>query len=214
MSYDQVLLPSGVAATPAAVDAYLIGQQGRPETEAVAAIAAELNRRNAELPEADAFLADGPVGGAQTGAALYVSSDYDAIGHLRALLFELATPREYALYDPQLAWVIDPAGAVPVTVTHGGAGEFPYLTRALVDLWVPELTDPNPYLIVEREPQVYIQTFRDGSGHYTLEYRDGSADKHFGTRLPDAGQVADLVWNWTTGDHSRLDALDWERVQF
>src|SRR5690606_8498143 len=53
VSYDHMLLPSGVAATPAEVDAYFVTQEGRAETPAVAAMAAELNDRNAELPEAD-----------------------------------------------------------------------------------------------------------------------------------------------------------------
>ncbi|MGV9674668.1 hypothetical protein ACWDSJ_05265 [Nocardia sp. NPDC003482] len=213
MSYDQVLLPSGVATTLEEVDAYLTGQQGRPEAELVAAIAAELNRRNAALPDRDAFLADPPAGGAETGAALYVSSEYDAIGHLRALLFELATPRDYALYDPQLAWLIDPAGHIPLAVTHGGAGEFPYLTRALLDLWLPALDAPAPYLIAERGPQHYIQTYRDDSGEYTLEYRDGSPDRHFGTHTPDSALVADLVWDWARADRTRFDALAWQPVE-
>ncbi|MBF6173325.1 hypothetical protein [Nocardia blacklockiae] len=213
MSYDHVLLPSGVATTPDEVDAYLTAQRGLPEAAAVAEIAAALNERNAALPEPDGFLTEPPAGGAETGAALYVSSPYDAIGHLRGLLFELATPRSYAVYDPQLTWLLDPAGHIPVTVTHGGAGEFPYLTEPLIHEWIPNLTDPNPYLIVEREPQRYIQTFRDSTGGYTLEYRDGSPDRHFGTRVPDSRHVADLIWDWATGDRTRLDTLDWQPVE-
>ncbi|GAB2700577.1 hypothetical protein [Nocardia thraciensis] len=213
MSYDHVLLPSGAAASPDEVDAYLTAQRGLPEAETVTQIAAELNKRNEQLPEPDSFLANPPVGGAETGAALYVSSPYDAIGHLRGLLFDLATPRGYAVYDPQLTWLIDPAGLVPVIVSHGGAGEFPYLTEVLIHDWIPNLAPPNPYLIVERAPQDYIQTFRDGAGAYTLEYRDGSPERHFGTRLTDAAQVADLIWDWTTGDRTRLDALDWQSVE-
>lgn len=125
VSYDHVLLPSGVASTPAEVDAYLATQQGQPETADIAALAQELNARNDELPESDSFLSVSPLGGAATGAALQVPSPYDAIGFVRELLFRLATPRDYAIYDPQLTWLIDPAGHIPVTVTHGGAGEFP-----------------------------------------------------------------------------------------
>jgi hypothetical protein len=212
VSYDHLLLPSGVATTPAEVDAYLTGQRGRPETEPVAAIAAELNRRNAALPKADGFLAEHPVGGADTGAVLHISSPYDAIGHLRGLLFELATPHDYAVYDPQLTWLIDPAGHVEVAVTHGGAGEFPYLTRALIEHWIPGLAEPNPYLIVERGPQVYIQTLLAPGGEYTLEYRDGAPDRHYGTRLADAQQVAELIWDWATEDRTRLNTLNWTPV--
>lgn len=213
MSYDHVLLPAGAAASADAVEAYLAGQQGQPESEIVAAIAAEVNRRNDELPEQDAFLS-GTAGGEATGGALYVAAPYDAIGHVRKLLFELATPREYALYDPQLNWLIDPTGRIDVAVVHGGAGEFPYLTEQLARTWVPELSEPNPYLIVERADQIYIQTYRDEPGRYTLEYRDGGPDRHFGTRIENGDRVADLIWAWAAGDRAGLDALDWEPVSF
>ncbi|MBF6178990.1 hypothetical protein [Nocardia otitidiscaviarum] len=213
MSYDQILLPSGVARTPAEVDAYLTAQEGQPEAGVVAEIAAELERRDGELPEADSFLSSTPLGGKDNGATLVVSTPYDAIGHVRALLFELATPRGYAVYDPQLTWLADPAGHIPATVTHGGAGEFPYVTKELLDLWLPALADPGPYLIVERGDQRYVQTYRHPDGRYTLEYRDGSPDRHFATSVDDAAAVADLIWAWTTEDRADFDALDWERLE-
>ncbi|NNH73271.1 hypothetical protein HLB23_26015 [Nocardia uniformis] len=212
MSYDHILLPSGAATTPAEVDAHLTAQQGVPEAEIVAEIASELNRRNEELPEEDGFLSVFPLGGIDHGSALHLASPYDAIGYVRALLFELATPRGYAVYDPQLAWLFDPADRIAATVTHGGAGEFPYLTRELVDLWIPTLAEPGPYLIVERADQEYIQTYRHPDGRYALEYRDGSPDKHFVTELGDAAAVAELIWDWTTGDRTRFGALDWEQL--
>ncbi|WP_227984914.1 hypothetical protein [Nocardia spumae] len=213
MSYDHVLLPAGVATTTDAVETYLAAQQGQPATDAVTAIAADVNRRNEELPEEDAFLSV-TAGGDGTGAALYVAAHYDAVGHVRDLLFELATPRDYALYDPQLNWLIDPTGRIDATVTHGGAGEFPYLTERLTRQWVAELAEPNPYLIVERADHVYIQTYRDEPGSYLLEFRDGSPDRHFGIRLEDPAQVATLIWDWTAEDRSRLDTFDWEPVGF
>lgn len=208
-----MLLPSGVASTPAEVDVYLTTQQGQPETAVVAELAAELNARNADLPESDSFLSVSPLGGAPTGAVLPVPSPYDAIGFVRDLLFELATPRDYAVYDPQLTWLFDPAGHVPVTVTHGGAGEFPYLTAALAATWVHELAAPNPYLIVERAPEVYIQTYRESAEDYTVEFRDGGPDRHFTARVTGPGAVADLIWDWARQDRARLDRLSWERLE-
>ncbi|MBL1073513.1 hypothetical protein JK358_03820 [Nocardia sp. 2] len=213
MSYDHVLLPSGAASTLAEVDAYLTTQDGQPATAVVAEIAAELDKRNAELPEADAFLG-APAADGGIGATLFVSTPYDSIGHVRNLLFELATPHGYAVYDPQLAWLVDPAGRVPATVTHGGAGEFPYLTRELAHLWIPGLGEPGPYLIVETGDQVYIQTYRHPNGVYDLEYREGSADKHFTITVDDAAEVADLVWEWASGDRTRFDTLNWRRLTF
>ncbi|MET7773082.1 hypothetical protein [Nocardia sp. NPDC005366] len=212
MNYDHVLLPSGVASTPDEVDEYLSGQQGLAESGIVAEMAKHVNHRDGELPESDSFLATESVGGAATGTVLHVSCPYDAIGFVRNLLFEIATPRAYALYDPQLTWLIDPADRVDVAVTHGGAGEFPYLTKALLDLWVPALAEPNPYLIAERADQVYIQTYRDPDGGYTVEYRDGAPDKHFGTIIEDPGRVVALIWSWAVGDVP--SDIGWERVEF
>ncbi|MBF6087617.1 hypothetical protein IU438_14650 [Nocardia cyriacigeorgica] len=212
MSYDHILLPSGAAATPAEVDAYLTAQQGQPESEIVAAIAAEVNRRNEELPEEDTFLSSAPVGGADTGTVLQISSPYDAIGFVRELLFRLATPQNYAVYDPQLTWLIDPAGHVPVEVSHGGAGEFPYLTKPLTERWVAELAAPNPYLVVSRGEQDYIQTYHQ-EPEYILEYRDGSPKKHFTTTLDDASRVSELIWAWTTGDRAALDDVAWSKLK-
>lgn len=213
VSYDHVLLPSGVTSTPEEVDAYLTAQQGLPATAEIAAIAAELDSRNAELPEEDSFLSVTPLEGISTGAVLPVSCPYDAIGFVRELLFQLATPRDYAIYDPQLAWLIDPAGHIPVKATHGGAGEFPYLTETLVDLWVRELIEPNPYLIVERAPEIYIQTYRESADDFALEYRDGGSDRHFVTQISGPEAVAALIWDWARGDRTRLDELTWEPLQ-
>jgi hypothetical protein len=213
VNYDHVLLPSGAASTLTEVDAYLSTQQGLAEMDVVAAMAAELNKRNAELPEDDHFLGTDSVGGAATGAVLHVPCPYDAIGFVRRLLFAIATPLNYAVYDPQLAWLIDPAGRVPAIVTHGGAGEFPYLTKALADQWVSELAPPNPYLIVERADQVYIQTYRGESGAFTVEYRDGAPNKHFGTTVDDAPTVAALIWEWAIDDRTRMQTLPWTRVE-
>ncbi|WP_067825606.1 hypothetical protein [Nocardia inohanensis] len=213
MSYDHVLLPSGAAVTPAEVDEYLTAQDGKPAAAAIAEIAAELDQRNGELPEVDAFLGAPAVDGAM-GEALFVSSPYDAIGHLRGALFELATPRGYAVYDPQLAWLLDPAGSVPLTVNHGGAGEFPYLTKELVELWIPALGAPGPYLIAERADQDYIQTYRHEDGRYDLEYRAGSAERHFAISLGDERLVSELIWEWATGARERFDSLDWQRLTF
>ncbi|MEU4597738.1 hypothetical protein [Nocardia sp. NPDC023988] len=210
MSYDHILLPSGAASSLDEVDAYLTAQEGLPETDAIAEIAAELNARDSALPEEDGFLSS-PVSG-PTGDTLFVPSPYDAIGFVRNLLFELATPRGYAVYDPQLSWLIDPDGHIPIAVTHGGAGEFPYLTEELAHRWVADLAAPNPYLIVERGEQSYIQTYRDPDGTYTLEYRDGSADRHFGTKLGDDAEVARIIWDWTNGKPV-ADEADWARVE-
>lgn len=206
-----MLLPARAAASPDTVDDFLTAQDSKPVADTVTEIALELDKRNAEVPEADSFLG-APAADGGMGEALFVSTPYDAIGHLRGLLFELAVPRGYAVWDPQLSWLMDPADSVPAAVTHGGAGEFPFLTKGLIDTWIPELGQPGPYLIAETGDQIYIQTYRHPDGHFDLEYRDGSADKHFATSVSDPTIVADLIWGWATGDRSGFEALNWQRL--
>src|SRR5690606_11241610 len=105
-----------------------------------------------------------------------------------------------------------PSGHVPVQVSHGGAGEFPYLTKALAERWVAELAAPNPYLVVSRGEQDYIQTYHQ-EPEYILEFRDGSPKKHFAATLDDASRVSALIWAWATGDRSALDDVAWTKLK-
>ncbi|MGX1762813.1 DUF6891 domain-containing protein, partial [Streptomyces lydicus] len=69
------------------------------------------------------------------------------------------------------------------------------------------------YLVVERDDQVYMQTYREETGAFTLEYRDGSAEKHFGTTVLDAATVSALIWDWATDNRDRMQTLPWSRVE-
>jgi hypothetical protein len=71
------------------------------------------------------------------------------------------------------------------------------------------------FVVVERIPDlpdVYIQVCHaDGEG-YTLEHRDGSADRHFEVRLDGPGPVVEAMTAWARGEAGWDDGLDWLRL--
>ena len=74
----------------------------------------------------------------------------------------------------------------------------------------------SEFLIIERTAdlrgETYAQTIRHDDGSYTVEHRDGSADRHYGTFVPDMRAAHRLVTDWA----SELPGWDaghvWERV--
>lgn len=80
--------------------------------------------------------------------------------------------------------VVEPMkDALPIEVsTEDGAKRFG-LTGAELHALVDGLGgDGDRFVVVERvpaSPEVYVQTWREGTGSYGVEFRDGSADRHF-----------------------------------
>lgn len=71
------------------------------------------------------------------------------------------------------------------------------------------------FLIVERSSdrsgQTYIQTSRV-EGDWVVEHRDGSADRHFRTRVADMQAVQSLLTSWASDLDDWRTAVAWERV--
>ncbi|MER5728643.1 hypothetical protein ABT084_09920 [Streptomyces sp. NPDC002138] len=77
------------------------------------------------------------------------------------------------------------------------------------------------FLIVERipsDPDVYIQVWHEGEDGgpeaYQLEYRDGSADRHFRAHPRTAAEVAAVMTGWAREDEGWELGARWERVSF
>lgn len=74
------------------------------------------------------------------------------------------------------------------------------------------------FLIVERTTDptghTYAQTARLEDGTYTVEYRDGSAERHFATQVDDVRTVHRLIAGWATGRPGWHDGRTWRRLTF
>jgi hypothetical protein len=90
---------------------------------------------------------------------------------LLPVLLLLTMDRGVGVYDIQLSRLYDPRGHVEVEVTLGDDLMLPYLTPALLrDLVLrPFWPDPeNPFFVVARAGEEYIQTYRNPDGSYQL----------------------------------------------
>ena len=74
----------------------------------------------------------------------------------------------------------------------------------------------SDFLIVERTAdlsrETYAQTIRHDDGSYTVEYRDGSADRHYGTGVPDMRAAHRLITDWAYELPGWDAGLEWDRV--
>ncbi|CAM3685253.1 hypothetical protein ACXYTP_09270 [Tsukamurella ocularis] len=146
------------------------------------------------------------------GVGAYFSASWSDAEASRAALIPAAASLGFDVYDPQEHLLIATADAKAAEVTHGSLGVFPILSRALLTTLVARLTEPDPFLIVSRDTDVYVQTLiRDG--HCVIEHRDGSPDRHFAADTSPEG-VADLIWAWTESGPSAVGHLDWSKVGF
>ncbi|MGK5546074.1 hypothetical protein ACSNOH_15265 [Streptomyces sp. URMC 127] len=60
----------------------------------------------------------------------------------------------------------------------------------------------------------YIQTWHEGDGPYEVEYRAGTAERHFGVRMESAAEVTAVFVAWARGEEGWTEGYAWERVPF
>ena len=60
--------------------------------------------------------------------------------------------------------------------------------------------------------QTYAQTSRNTDGSYLVEYRDGTADRHFGTTAEDMRAAHELLVGWAFKVPGWRDAATWTPV--
>ncbi|WP_407553491.1 hypothetical protein QOM21_26310 [Streptomyces sp. Pv4-95] len=73
--------------------------------------------------------------------------------------------------------------------------------------------DDDHFVVVERDPEedhFFLQTWREGPGPFTVEFRDGAPDRHFTAESTDTGQVVEVFLAWARGTDSWRTALDWQ----
>ncbi|MFC9434748.1 hypothetical protein [Nocardia sp. NPDC057030] len=89
----------------------------------------------------------------------------------------------------------------------------PYLTKHLLEELLADFADPdNPFLVVEREAQHYVQTCVYSEGTYELEYRAGSAEQHFQVHTSDRLLVGEVIWAWSIDNPWWRDAVCWRNA--
>ncbi|MFB8000240.1 hypothetical protein ACFC4G_46690 [Streptomyces sp. NPDC056002] len=72
--------------------------------------------------------------------------------------------------------------------------------------------DGDRFLVVHRIPDlpdVFAQVWHESGGDYTLEYRDGGADRHFQVMVDDVEAVIEAMTGWARQGSGWSTGLDW-----
>jgi len=183
-----------------------------PPAPVAEGIAAAINRINEPaLAEGGSLLSVTPI--SAQGANVVVPSPFAEAERVRDICFDIATPAGYAVFDPQLALLFDPAWRLEVRLMTGQYGDFPYATADVIDQIVHRLSGDNGYVIAESALNTYIQTRRNSDDDYDVEYRAGGPDQHYATKAAGADAVAELVLAWCQGDPAPTRRYSWTKLE-
>ena len=143
------------------------------------------------------------------GAVVFTSWD-DPDRNLSELL-TVTAPRALAVLDVQRPRLYDPSGAVEVEVSAGDGTRSPFLSLSLLRALLDSLSVRYPYVVVERDYDLYAQTRRNSDGTFEVEHRAGSEDEHYRLTAVDVASVGATLWQWATDD-PRWRSLPWKHV--
>lgn len=84
-------------------------------------------------------------------------------------------------------------------------------SRGIAQLILALRDDPEDYVILARKAQEYVQTICKSNGRFIMEYRDGSADRHFHTKRDDleCDEVIRAFQAYARGDKDWNTPFEW-----
>jgi acetolactate synthase regulatory subunit len=162
----------------------------------------------------DGFLSMWPVDTSVLGAVL--CTRWPEWDHTIYTLLEMTRDRGLAMVDLQQDQVFDPRGRVDVEVTVANRTRFPYLTEQIVIDVMDRQDYYGDFLIVEQADETYIQSKYERGELCQVEFRAGSAHRHFQTSTADRSMVPRLISAWLQHgpDAPLLQAQRWHRMKF
>lgn len=213
MSIDFAVIPADFSTIDEALKACaaMYGESGGVPPEPVAALIEELDRMDAIGD--DGFLSIWPVDASIHGAIL--CTRWPQWERTIYELLEMTRDRQLALVDLQRRQVFDPRGCVNAEVMIANGTKLPYLTEQIVVDVMADQDHYGDYIIVEKDENVYVQSLFERGAPCQVEYRAGSADKHFQAFTSDRSLVPRLIWAWLEhGPHAPLlQTQAWERLE-
>ncbi len=135
----------------------------------------------------------------------------DVEPHLQ-LLLQIAAARDLVLVDLSSSNAWWPGPGKPVSVQTGDDIRRGSVTLDELTGLVAALHDPDPFLILGLESEVFSQTYKLSENEYIVEYRAGDAEHHFTTTVGSGDEAAKLLWGWLNRSPGWDEGLEWERI--
>jgi hypothetical protein len=208
VSYDFAIWEGDAPTQAAFEDLYerYIEADGQPPTTRIRAFCEALD---AQFPgpqsEDSPWAAGGAVDNA-SGPLVYVAVSYSRADEVGAVASQLAAEHGLVFFDPQAAPVS--AGTMTITTSQGEA--------ALPESWPRFLShvlrDVDDYVIVDSGPDHLFAQARNDDGTFTLEYRDGSPQRHYAVSGVDLGDVAEALSQWSENRRDFIQNHTWHRL--
>jgi hypothetical protein len=103
--------------------------------------------------------------------------------------------------------------ALRVETACGASYDAP--SGALLLRLLGELGPGNQFLIVDRldapNAEHYMQIYREADGMFTVEYREGAADRHFETVAADLRTAFTVLAGWAAGTPGWRESCSWRQ---
>ncbi len=152
---------------------------------------------------------------------LYLCVSWSRAQELSEVVRRVAAEHGLSVYDPQSDVVVhraaERAPALRATTERGDTIDDPS-EDALFMLFEDVERGRSGYLIVDaltdETGHTYAQTSRNKDGSYAVEYRAGSAERHFGTTAPDMRSAHALITGWAFDVDGWRESATWERIEF
>lgn len=211
MSFDLIVLQSGLFPNAAAVPAFLEANYEPRELTRDAAMWKFVSDLEGEAEE----WLSGPVAGSDQ--AVWVNTTWsDPVGHLNAVI-TIATRHGLAVFDAQQGVLYDPAGSTPLTVTSQGPS-LPYISPSALDALIDQIeSEQFQWVTIERTPGTYSQVFRHEACKWDVEFRDDTlpeGKQQFTAPASDPTIVKNFLGAWITDAPGWREMLPFEVLEF
>lgn len=214
MSYDFAIWEGDVPTGPHAATATyqeLIARYDADDAlvEPTARIQAYAEALAAQFPDEESeespWSAGSPVG-AGTGPFLYICVGYSYADQVGPVAERLAAEHGLVFFNPQTT----PGNPGRVTITTGvGSAALPESWPRFLSHVLREVDD---YVIVDSGEDHLFAQARNDDGTFTLEYRDGSPQKHYQVQGVDLGDVSGALSQWSEGRRDFIPTHTWHRL--
>jgi hypothetical protein len=154
----------------------------------------------------------------ETKAFISMNLGFSHVSNSLPKILEIAAKYELVCYDGQQEIVYYPPslaemGYLRLSNSLNKVIDYPAETEIQEQITKLHL-EKNNFLILEKKNQYYMQTKIDDNGKtFTIEYRDGSEDKHFHSLNVSREEVTQAFIEYSKNEMHWMKRFDWKKLK-